>query len=68
MRSNALADLKRDWDGACFEESAVLEPNQPGKTPGVKTNPSKVYQAIVADYRVEPPPEGWDGVYVMRQK
>lgn len=60
----------RDWDGAIalFKQSVELEPNQPGKTPGVKTNPSLVYIAIAEDYKVEPPPENWDGVYVMKEK
>ena len=60
----------RDWDGAIalFKQSAELEPNQPGKTPGVKTNPSLVYIGIAEDYKAEPPPENWDGVYVMKEK
>ncbi len=60
----------RDWDGAIalFKQSAELEPNQPGKTPGVKTNPSLVYIGITEDYKAEPPPENWDGVYVMKEK
>ena len=60
----------RDWDGATalLQRSAELEPNQPGKTSGVKTNPSLVYQRIIEDYRKEPPPEGWNGVYVMTEK
>ena len=45
-----------------------LEPNQPGKTPGVKTNPSLVYIGIAEDYKLEPPADGWDGVYVMKEK
>lgn len=59
-----------DWDGAIarFRQSAELEPNQPGKTPGVKTNPSLVYIEIAEDYRREPPAKGWDGVYVMKEK
>ncbi|HWA07986.1 MAG TPA: adenylate/guanylate cyclase domain-containing protein [Opitutaceae bacterium] len=60
----------RDWDGAIalFNRSVELEPNQPGKTPGVKTNPSLVYIGITEDYKTEPPPENWDGVYVMKEK
>jgi adenylate cyclase len=60
----------RDWDGALakFKESAGLEPNQPGKTPGVKSNPSLVYQEIVAQMKAAPPDEKWDGVYVMKEK
>jgi adenylate cyclase len=60
----------RDWDGALenFRASAELEPNQPGKTPGVQSNPSLVYQEIVRHFKEEPPPAGWDGVYVMKEK
>jgi adenylate cyclase len=60
----------RDWDAAIasFQQSVKLEPNQPGQTPGVKSNPSLVYLDITAHYRAEPPPENWDGVYVMKEK
>lgn len=60
----------RDWDGAIalFKQSAELEPNQPGITPGVKTNPSLVYSGIAEDYRAAPPQENWEGVYVMKEK
>jgi adenylate cyclase len=60
----------RDWDGALesFRASAGLEPNQPGKTPGVQSNPSLVYQEIVRHFKQEPPPAGWNGVYVMKEK
>ncbi len=61
---------ERDWDGALalFKQSAQLEPNQPGITPGVSSNPSIVYTHITEHYKVEPPPENWDGVYVMKEK
>jgi adenylate cyclase len=60
----------RDWDGAIerFKQCVELEPNQPGKTPGVKTNPSLVYLGITEHYKAEPPPENWDGVYIMKEK
>jgi adenylate cyclase len=60
----------RDWDAAMalFRQSAVLEPNQPGKTPGVKKNPSLVYLDIVADCKLEPPAADWDGTFVMKEK
>jgi adenylate cyclase len=60
----------RDWAAAIagFERSAALEPNQPGKTPGVKSNPSLVYVNMAQAYRHEPPPEDWAGVYVMKEK
>lgn len=60
----------RDWDGALalFAQSKELEPNVPGKTPGVVSNPSIVYLGITEHYKHEPPAEGWDGVYVMKEK
>ena len=60
----------QDWTGALtlFHRSAELEPNQPGKTPGVQSNPSLVYLDITAHFQHEPPPQPWDGVYVMKEK
>jgi adenylate cyclase len=60
----------RDWEAAlaCFEKSKDLEPNQPGVTPGVSSNPSKVYINIVKRYQIAPPPEPWEGEYVMTEK
>jgi len=59
-----------NWDAATamFEQSARLEPNQPGRTPGVSGNPSLVYLEIVESYRLAPPAADWDGVYVMKEK
>ena len=60
----------RDWQGAIegFGRSAELEPNQPGKTPGVKTNPSLVYAGIARNHLAAPPAADWDGAYVMTEK
>lgn len=60
----------QDWESAlaCLEQSKELEPNMPGITPGVVTNPSLVYLKIVANYQVNPPPADWDGVHVMTEK
>jgi adenylate cyclase len=60
----------RDWAGAIekFQRSAEIEPSSPGKTPGVSSNPSLVYLRIAADCQNEPPPENWDGVYIMKEK
>ncbi len=60
----------RDWDGALalFAKSSELELNVPGVTPGVVSNPSLVYIDITEHFKVEPPPENWGGVYVMKEK
>lgn len=61
---------RRDWEGALafFNQSKELEPNQPGVTPGVSSNPSLVYIKIVGRYQIAPPAEGWEGEYVMTEK
>ena len=60
----------RDWAGAIalFEQSALLEPNIPRKTPGVISNPSLVYLNITKHYQMQPPLEDWDGIYHMAEK
>jgi adenylate cyclase len=60
----------RDWAGAleCFKRSELLEPLRPGVSPGVNANPSMAYLDLVADCLVNPPPEDWGGVYVMKEK
>lgn len=60
----------RDWDGALerFAASAKLEPNQPGITPGVTTNPSLLYQKLVLQLRADPPAADWNGAYTMTEK
>lgn len=61
----------RDWAGALalFAQSRELEPNVPGKTPGVVSNPSLVYLDRVVPEAMEEPPAGdWDGRYVMKEK
>ena len=62
--------LARDWDAALekFEASAQLEPNQPGVTPGVSTNPSLVYQRLVKKLKENPPAADWNGAYAMTEK
>ena len=61
---------KRDWQGALkkFEQSASLEPYKPGQDAGVQSNPSLVYQRIVTNMAASPPPDDWDGTYVMTEK
>jgi adenylate cyclase len=60
----------RDWAGARreFEAGAALEPRVPGRTPGVKSNPSLVFLGLVERFAREAPPEGWDGTHVMTEK
>ncbi|MCB1076218.1 MAG: adenylate/guanylate cyclase domain-containing protein [Verrucomicrobiae bacterium] len=62
--------LARDWDGAKhqFEASAKLESYQPGKRPGVYTNPSLVMIERCLELKADPPPDDWDGVHVMESK
>ncbi|MCX6955605.1 MAG: adenylate/guanylate cyclase domain-containing protein, partial [Verrucomicrobia bacterium] len=60
----------QDWDGAIalFEQSRELEPNIPGKTPGVVSNPSLVYIEKSKEMKAEPPGADWDGVHHMKEK
>ncbi len=60
----------RDWVGAAalFARAEALEPLAPGRSPGVKANPSLIYQGIVAEMEDHPPPPDWDGVYHMTSK
>ncbi len=62
--------LARDWAEAVarFERSAALEPNQPGQSPGIVSNPSLVLLARCHHLRDHPPGPDWDGVYVMKEK
>jgi hypothetical protein len=61
---------QRDWAGAIarFRQSAEIELNIPGKTPGVVSNPSLVYIKLVEHYVEDPPPQDWTGEYVMKEK
>jgi len=43
----------------CFSKALELDPND---------GPSKVYYARCAHYMENPPPEDWDGVFVMKTK
>ncbi len=60
----------RDWAAAreCFARSAALEPNVPGRDPGITGNPSLIYLDLVGEYSRQPPPPDWDGVYQMKEK
>jgi adenylate cyclase len=60
----------QDWEGAlaCFARSELLEPNVPGKTPGVTSNPSLVFRDRVRQFQETPPAAHWDGVHVAKDK
>ncbi|QYY35135.1 adenylate/guanylate cyclase domain-containing protein [Ruficoccus sp. ZRK36] len=62
--------FSRDWDAAAagFEKASHLELFQPGKDPGVFLNPSLAMVARCAQMKDNPPPEDWDGVYIMKTK
>lgn len=68
--SGVIKYLERDWDGArmAFERSSELEPFQPGKLPGVYTNPSLEMVQRCASFKLNPPDDDWDGRYVMESK
>ena len=62
--------LSKDWEKAiqCFEQSSILEPLIPERDPGIFTNPSLVFADRCRYMRQNPPPEDWDGVFVMKTK
>jgi len=64
------AYFAQKWDEAraLFERASQLEPNQPGVTPGVTTNPSCVLMERCEAYKAAPPGADWDGVYEMKTK
>ncbi len=62
--------FEQDWERAlaAFGASSALEPLKPNLAEGVSTNPSLIYQGLVAELRARPPGKDWDGAYVMRAK
>ena len=62
--------LSQDWNKAiqCFEQSSALEPLVPERDPGIFTNPSLVFADRCRYMQQNPPPEDWDGVFVMKTK
>ncbi len=62
--------LAQDWDGAAaiFKRSSELEPNVPGKTPGVESNPSLVLLGRCSEMKAHPPGSDWDGTFTMKSK
>jgi adenylate cyclase len=57
----------RDWDGAIsqFQQSARLEPLHPDRMPGVRTTPSLVFLGYCQQFKSAPPPDEWNGVFVV---
>lgn len=70
FESGLAAFYRREWLAALefFAQSEKWEPRQPGVTVGVTSNPSLVYREITRRYQLTPPPEGWQGEYVMTEK
>ncbi len=62
--------FERDFSGAIeeFEKAAKLELFQPDEELGIKLNPSLIMIQRCQHMQEFPPPEGWDGVYVMQTK
>jgi len=52
---------ERQWDDAikAFERALVVDP---------KDGPSKLYLDRAKNYKIEPPADDWDGVFVMKTK
>ena len=57
----AQAYKQRDWERAlaAFQEALRLDPND---------QPSNIYLARCQAYQQHPPPDDWDGVFVMKSK
>ncbi len=53
---------------AMFEKALLLEPFQVERDPGVTLNPSLMMINRCHQYKVDPPGEGWDGVFRMTSK
>jgi len=53
--------LKQEWDQGIqlFDQAMAVEPDDP---------PSQVYRERCETFKVNPPGEDWDGVYVMTTK
>ncbi len=57
---------KQKWDAAisAFTITAELEDMYPGR----QTNPSRLYLDRCSKFKIDPPPENWDGVYRLTTK
>lgn len=51
-----------------LEQSATRERFQPGRDPGIKTNPSLILRGYCQQRIANPPPDDWDGTTVMTEK
>lgn len=62
--------LDQEWNKAIelFKQSGKLERFQPGRDPGIKTNPSLVMANRCDIMKISPPGTDWDGVFVMTTK
>lgn len=62
--------LNRNWEEAMekFREADSLEPRHPDREPGVPTTPSRVMFERCQIFLNSPPPENWDGRYIMTTK
>lgn len=60
----------QEWDRAIalFEESLELEAFMPDESAFISTNPSLVFLDRCREMKENPPPEDWNGVYVMKSK
>jgi len=60
----------QEWDQALekFQEALICENLRYPDLEGVKTNPSLIYIDRCNDFKTNPPPEDWDGVYTLTTK
>jgi adenylate cyclase len=64
------AYLRRDWARARegFTAAAQFEPHQPDPMRGITINPSLLMLERCAWFAANPPPDDWDGRYIMKSK
>lgn len=64
------AYFAKNWNGAlaAFENALTLEPLHPKSNPGVPCTPSDILIERCHIYKDNPPPDPWDGVFVMKTK
>jgi adenylate cyclase len=54
----------RDWDGAMFS----IERGRRTDEAGTLDYLYKLYEARISDYRVNPPPDDWNGAFALLTK